>query len=405
MFYVGRVMKKVVAILGAGNSGRALAADAALAGHPVRLFEFPEFAASLENLKKTRQIEIVGTQVNQKNFRREGITTLDLVTTDIAEAMKGAEIIALSVQAVGFEKFFREMVPYLEDGQVVVLYPDNYGTLVFRRIMRELGCTKKVIVGGWSSLPYGARIIDYGPLNKVSLSYRAVALRGDSLPSSDQEEFLNAMAEFAPMDSVTPVVGDTVLDTGFCNVNPILHVPAVLLNAGAIDNWGKIDYVGDKDVYYCIYHYAFSENVSKIQYALYKEEVAIAKALGVGIEDYPEDVFFSRMSLLGEECLGKGYRTPLDENLPEVIGMVYNKNDRMSLKSRYITEDIPVGCKIYRELAQLAGVKTPIIDSMIVIASTMNEENYFKCGFSLDFLGIGNMDIPTLLAYLRNGKI
>ncbi|WP_279009561.1 NAD/NADP octopine/nopaline dehydrogenase family protein [Synergistes jonesii] len=398
------MMRKIVAVLGAGNSGRALAADAALGGHPVRLFEFPEFAETLENLKESKTIEIVGTQVNAKNFRREGTAKLDMVTTDIAEAMKGAEIIALSVQAVGFEKFFRTMIPHFENGQVVALYPDNYGTLILRKLMHEMGCSKKIIIGGWSSLPYGARILDYGKLNKVALSYRAVSLRGDSLPSSDREQFFDAMREFAPMDSVTFVAGDTVLDTGFCNVNPILHVPATLLNAGAIDNWGKIDYVGAKDVYYCIYHYAFSENVSKVQYAFYLEEVKIAKALGVGIQAYPEDVFFSRMSLLGEECLGEGYRTPLDKNLPEVIGMIYNKNDRFTLKSRYITEDIPVGCKIYRELAQLMGVETPIIDSMIVLASTMNGVDYFKEGFDLAYLGIKGMDKEQLLTYLREGR-
>lgn len=394
-----------VAVLGAGNSGRALAGDAAIAGHPVRLFDFPEYAKSFNELKQTNQIELIGTQTNAKNFYRSGVGRLELVTTDIAEAMNGADIIAMSVQAVGFEKFFRAMIPYLEDGQVITLYPDNYGTLILRKLMREMGCTKKVIIGGWSSLPYGARIIDYGPVNKVSISYRAVALRGDTLPSTDRPKFLDAMTNFAPMDSVTPIEADTVLDTGFCNVNPILHVPATILNTGAIDNWGKIDYVGSKDVYYCIYHYAFSENVSKIQYALYQEEVDIAKALGVGIQEYPEDVFFSRMSLLGVECLGEGYRTPLDKNLPEVIGMVYNKDERFTLQSRYITEDIPVGCKIYRELAQLVGVNTPIIDSMMILASKMNNVDYFKNGFNLAYLGLDGMTQEEMLMYLRKGGL
>ena len=396
---------KTVAVLGAGNSGRALAADSALAGHPVRLFEFEEYAQSLEALMQTNKIEIEGTQTNAKKFYRAGIGTLELVTTEMERAMKGADIIAISVQAVGFERLFREMIPFLEDGQVVTIYPDNYGSLILRRLMGEMKCDKKIIVGGWSSLPYGARVLDYGPINKVGLSYRAVSLRGDSLPSCDREKFMDTMKEFAPMDSVTMIQGDTVLDIGFCNVNPILHVPAVILNTGAIDNWGKIDHVGHKDVYYCIYHYGFSENVSKVQYALYKEEVAIAKALGVGIEDYPEKLFFSRLSLLGQEFMGEGYTTPLDENMPEIIKMVYNKNERFTLKSRYITEDIPVGCKIYRELAHLCGVPTPIIDSMIILASTMNEENYLEKGFDLAYLGISGLNKDQMLTYLREGKI
>ena len=139
---------KTVAVLGAGNSGRALAADSALAGHPVRLFEFEEYAQSLEALMQTNKIEIEGTQTNAKKFYRAGIGTLELVTTEMERAMKGADIIAISVQAVGFERLFREMIPFLEDGQVVTIYPDNYGSLILRRLMGEMKCDKKIIVGG-----------------------------------------------------------------------------------------------------------------------------------------------------------------------------------------------------------------------------------------------------------------
>ena len=31
---------------------------------------------------------------------------------------------------------------------------------------------------------------------------------------------------------------DTVMDTGFSNVNPILHCPGVILGAGTIENYG-----------------------------------------------------------------------------------------------------------------------------------------------------------------------
>lgn len=398
-------MKKIIAVLGAGHAGKALAADAALGGHEVRLFQLPEFAANLKDLMKYRKIEVKGSQTNAKNFHREGVAELALVTTDITRAMKGAEIVAITSQAIGYEKLFSVMIPHLEDGQVISIYPDNYGSLILRRLMREMGCTKKIIVGGWSSLPYGTRTYDFGPINRLKLTYRAVSLRGETLPSTDREEFFKVMSEFAPMDTVTPDPGNTVLDTGFCNVNPILHVPGVLLNAGAIDNWGKIEHVGTKDKYYCIYHYGFSENVSRVQYALYQEEVTIAKALGVGIQQFDKSAFFSRLSLLGEEFMGKGYIASLDENMPDYIQMDYDDTDRFHVNDRYISEDVPVGCKIYRELAKLVGVKTPILDSLTVIASTMVEKNYFTEGFSLDFLGIGGMELPKLLEYLREGKI
>ena len=39
-----------IAVIGAGNGGKTTAADLALQGKRVRLFEFPEFAAALEGL-------------------------------------------------------------------------------------------------------------------------------------------------------------------------------------------------------------------------------------------------------------------------------------------------------------------------------------------------------------------
>ena len=52
--------------------------------------------------------------------------------------------------------------------------------------MRENNCNKTVVIGGWSSAPYGARIVKEGGVltPEVSLMYRAITLRGASLPSN-----------------------------------------------------------------------------------------------------------------------------------------------------------------------------------------------------------------------------
>lgn len=214
-----------VAVIGAGNSGQAIAADAKLGGHEVSLFEFEEFASSIKQLK---QIEIWGGERNAKNFKRNGIAAIDLITSDMEKAMKGAKFVSIATRATYYETACKAVVPYLEDGQIISFMPDNYGSLILRRVMREMGCTKKVLIGGWSSLPYGARVTEVGETNKVYLMYRAVSLRFDTLPSCDRQAYLDAIKDFAPLVTVTPDPGNTMLDVGFSNVNPILHVPATL---------------------------------------------------------------------------------------------------------------------------------------------------------------------------------
>jgi opine dehydrogenase len=74
-----------------------------------------------------------------------------------------------------------------------------------------------------------------------------------------------------------------------------------------------------------------------------------------------------------------------------------------SIHHRYVTEDVPVGCKIYHELGVQYGVPTPIIDSMIVLAGAMHRKNFFEEGYSLGYLGIQSMSREDLLAYLNEG--
>ena len=84
-----------------------------------------------------------------------------MVTTDMAEAVKGAGIIVVATVAMAHESIFRQLIPLLEDGQVIHILPDNCGTFVCRKIMRELNCTKKLIVGAWytACLLYTSRCV------------------------------------------------------------------------------------------------------------------------------------------------------------------------------------------------------------------------------------------------------
>ncbi|MEW5920359.1 MAG: NAD/NADP octopine/nopaline dehydrogenase family protein [Bacillota bacterium] len=389
-----------IAILGAGNAGQALAADCKLANKEVRLFDYDEYYSNIAPIMKTKKIELYGPERNGKNFKRNGIAQLDVITTNLSEAVKDADIIAISIRALGYERLFRDLIPFLEDGQIVTIFPDNYGSLILRRLIDEVGCKKDVIIGGWSSLPYGARITELGEINRVYIMYRAINLRYDTLPSRNNKKFLNAMKELPPLDSVDKVLGDTVLDIGFSNVNPILHVPATIMNVGTIDNWGIIDDVGNKDVYYDIYRHGFSYNVGKIQWEIYQEEVAIANAVGVGIQPYEKEVFFSRTSILGPEFMGEGYAIPFEVTIPIDDWMKYLPGERFSVESRYITEDIPVSYNVYYQLAKKFGVKTPTIESMINLASIVSGKDYYKSSFNLEFLGIANMNKEELKKYL-----
>jgi len=393
-----------ITVIGAGNGGQALAADCKLGGKTVTLFELEKYQSSIESIMSSKEIMLYGPELNAKNFKRNGVAKLDAITTDMKEAMKDAQLILVCVRALAFEEIFDQMIDYLEDGQVISIIPDNYGALVFRRMMKEKNCTKNIIVGGWNSLPYGCRVVKRGPVNEIYNMYRAVALTGDAMPSCDKDEFFRVMNECPVWDTVECLPGDTMLDVGFSNPNPILHVPSSILNMGAIDNWGSIVQctIPEGNEFYDIYKHGFSYHVSKIQYKLYLEECEIAKALGVGIQHFDKEVFFSRTSVIGPEYMGEGFAIPFEEHIPNDEWMKHLPGDRFTMETRYVTEDIPVGCNMYYELAKLANVDTPVIRSMISLGSVVHDTNYFNSNFNLKFLGLDNMTIEDIGHYLRH---
>lgn len=393
-----------IAVLGAGAVGKAQSGDCALAGRKVRICDMPPFSDKTLFGMDKQGLRFYGQQLSLYGFRREGIAQYEKVTTDVSEAIKGAGIIIIATPTAGHRPFFEKLIPHLEDGQVIHIFPDNYGSLLLRKMMREAGCTKKVIIGGWSSSPYGSRVDIKGGviLPSIRVYYRAITLRGASLPSTDQEDFMESVKYLPSMDGVNTgngtVDGDTSLDIGFSNVNPILHCPGTILGVGTMENWGVI--YGENKYDFSIYSHAYCPSISEVQYALYQEECAIAKEIGVGIQAFDKQQFFSRENILGCEYMGDDYVIPFEE-----IDEIQIGTGPFTIHNRYITEDIPVGCHVYHELGKKFGVKTPVIDSMINLASVMVGRDFYETGYTLDYLGIGHLNREELLEYLHNGNI
>jgi len=391
---------KPIAVLGGGASARGHAACAAHQGREVRLYELPEFFDGLGSIKEKKEIRLSGLQESLYGFKRTGLAKLNLVTDDIKKAVRGAGIIIISFPAVGNRAFLEKLIPYLEDGMVIHFTSGNFGSLMMKKMMREIGCDKKVVIGEWHSQPFGIRIKTSGgqQLPEVNIVYWAITLRGSAMPMTDQEAFFESKKYIPSLDSVVhPVAGNTVIDIGFTNANPVLHVPGTILGVGTMENWGLI--YGQDKYEFSIYSHAFCPSISEVQKEMYKEVCQIAEAIGVGIQHYEDKEFFSRSNILGSEHMGPNYIVPFNEQYEMLKG-----TGPFTIYNRYITEDVPVGCHVYYELAQKFNVKVPIIESMITLASVMTKTDYWKSGLTLEELGIAHLSRKELLVYLHEGK-
>jgi len=410
MNHLDNIKAKPIAILGAGGVGKPCAADCKLAGREVRIWDDPQFAVrSLKNVEKSG-IRIGGPQTNLLMFERSGVAFMDMVTDDLAKVVKGAGLVVVTTVALGHEKLFGNLIPLLEDGQIVMIIPDNYGPLLLRKMMHEANCKTDVIVGSWGTSPYGARALVKGGVatNDVNIIDRVCIMRGAAIPASDTDVFVEAGKYFPPLDPVAFSEngddfgfrkGDTVIDVALSNINPVVHVPGAVLGAAVMQNF---ELFGMKKQNYSLYAHALCPAIAEVQVDFWKESVALAEAIGTSIAEVDYDDFFSRSSIYGPEYMGKGYRIPFTEDYrykQEPYG-----DGPFNLENRYITEDVPIGCALISELAKKFGVPTPVTDSMIILANSMLKRDLTKdVKYNLEYLGIAHMNREQLNKWLREG--
>jgi opine dehydrogenase len=70
---------------------------------------------------------------------------------------------------------------------------------------------------------------------------------------------------------------------------------------------------------------------------------------------------------------------------------------------RYMHEDVGYGLVPMAELARLLDIETPVIDSLITLATTINGIDYRKEGLTLEKMGLRNANANDLRKTLVNG--
>lgn len=395
--------EKPIAILGCGAVGKTMAGDCALAGAKVRIWEQEAFKHNFNNLMRTG-IKLSGNQFSYYGFERRGVGHVDMVTTDMAEAVKGAGIIIVATVAMAHEPIFRQLIPLLEDGQVIHILPDNCGTFVCRKLMRELNCTKKVIVGAWYTAPYGVRIVKRGGVvtNECKVEDRITTIRGAALPHKDTDDFIESANYIPALDAIRTgdgfVKGTTVIDVNLSNVNPVIHVPGTVLGAAVMQNFDTV--LGQDKKNYSLYGFALCPAIAEVQAVFWEEEKALAKAMRVDLCTVNYEDFFSRTTMYGKEYMGPDFAVPFEEKYENFYG-----DGPFDLENRYITEDVPVGCYLIQQLGKKYNVPTPTVDCMIYLANVMIKRDLIAGSkYTLDYLDIDHMTDEQLQKYLYEGE-
>lgn len=362
-------MQKTIAVIGAGNGGTAISAYLSSCGVSVNLCDlFPQY---LEGIRANGGIDLT---LDGKTSHQ----TLNKLTTDVAEAIEGVELIMVVTPSFTHNMIAKAAASALQDGQIVVLNPGRTGgALAFLNAIHAENCHADITVAETQTLIYSCRktgdasVEIYGVKKEVDLG---------AFPANRTQQVLDALHPYYPQFCGVK----NCLQTSLSNIGALFHPTPVLLNIGRIEN----DERG-----YRYYIDGITPSVAKLVHEIDLERRAVAEAYNTPV-------------ISAEEWLKQSYDT-YGEDLYELIQHNNAYADIMAphtIQARYVTEDVPMSLVPISELAHIAGVDVPNIDAVISLTSTIYGRDFRAEGRCAENLGIQGMEKEEVARYFETGE-
>jgi len=362
----------VFCVIGAGNGGLAMAGHLALMGFPVRLYNRSE-----ERLMAIHQRGGVELIVRQGVHMPGGEAELACVTTNIGEALDGADVVMVVVPATGHRSVAEVCAPHAREGQTYILHPGRTGgALEFRNVLVQHGASDRIVVAEAQTLIYACRVSNlaqvqvFGFKNTVPLA---------ALPAHVTPEVIrrisSAYREFVP--------GDNVMKTSLDNIGAIFHPAVTVLNCSRIETTrGDFEYYID----------GISRSTAKVLEAMDAERVAVGAAVGFHCMTAREWLYIA---------YGAAGRTLFDAI--RANEGYYGIKAPSQVDHRYIWEDVPMSLVPIASLGELLGVPCPTIRSIISLAELMHERDYWAEGRTVETMGLAGMSVKDIRRLVLDG--
>lgn len=350
-------MKRSYAVIGAGNGGQAMAAHLSLMGYDVSLYD--------NNCEKIAQLQRLGTIT--ATGRVEGVAQIFLITSRLDRAIAGRTAIFVATTTDQQIVLAESLLSCIADGQIVVLCPGQMGgSVVMHNFFARHG--KTVVVAEMQDLIYTCRASEAGRVH-ISALKRKMALAAyekDAYP-----QVIHAIGELYPQLTRAK----SVLHTGFSDMGAILHPAPMLMNAGRIESGGDFLY----------YREGITPAVASVLEQLDRERLAVAAAYGVevpSIAQWQKEAYGVEGNSLYE----------LFQNNSSYAAIKAGA----TLNSRFISEDVPSGLVPITALGAVAGVSTPMMESVIELACGVLHCDFRAEGRNLRCMGLEGKTVADI---------
>lgn len=358
--------KTCYAIIGAGNGGMAMAGYLAMRGYTVNLYN--RTLGHILPLIENPCIKLTGEE--------EGIGRLNLVSDKIGEVIKDADVIMVTIPAIGHYNIAKKMASYLKEGQIIVLNPGRTGgALEVYTTIRKYGCRANIVVAEAQSLIYACRATSANSAH-IFKTKKEVTLA--SIPSSKILDVIDILSSAYPQF----VPASDVIETSLNNYGAIFHPAPTLLNSGHIERGATFQY----------YTEGITPSIGRFLEKMDDERMRVADGLEI-------NAMSAKQWLI--DCYGaKGdclYDTV--QNNPAYKGLVSPKG----LKIRYIYEDVPYSLVPISSMAKQLNIETPYIDSIIGLAQLITGKDFWNMGRTSERLGLDGLSVEEIHYFAQTG--
>jgi opine dehydrogenase len=364
------MQENIITVIGAGHGGKAMAAELASRGFQTRLYN--RSCQHIETIAERGGIEL-GFWDGRSVFSK-----LEMVTSDIAEALAGAKLIMIVVPASGHYDVAITCAPYLVDGQVVVLNPGRTGgALEFRQVLQQEGCSADIMIAEAETFLFASRSM--GPA-EAHIFRRKNTVPLAAFPASKTPDVLDVMKDIYPQF----INGRNVLYTSLNNMGAIFHPALTLLNAGWIEHTeGEFQF----------YIEGVTPAIASVLERLDRERVTVAMAMGVRAQT-------------ASEWLVRAYSAQ-GNNLHEAIHAnpgYKGISAPRSIQHRYVFEDVPYSLVPIAALGKRFGVDVRGVETMIDLACIMHGTDYRHRGRDLIRMGLDGLSIEEITRMVETGS-
>eukprot|EP01065_Artemidia_motanka_P014651 TRINITY_DN1851_c0_g1_i3.p1 TRINITY_DN1851_c0_g1~~TRINITY_DN1851_c0_g1_i3.p1 ORF type:complete len:471 (+),score=186.50 TRINITY_DN1851_c0_g1_i3:66-1415(+) len=357
-----------ICVCGGGNAAHVMVGDLGSRGYEVNLyapFTPPGGVSEAEKFNSTMGPQ--GIKINYVNEGRHAYGKPHLVSADPKQSIPGCKYIFIPLPVFAHRPTLMDIVPHCDDDATIIAMPatgcfDWTGSQVLKQLGRET-----ITLAGAAPLPYVCRIVDYA--KEVNLMGIKDQIGLATLPSGRieavacvVEKVLNLRQGAVRYPSFLPI---TLTPT-----NPIMHTGRLYGMFGAGGGWRS------KSLTKMIKFYDECDEISnewlhRLNAENQKIAAAADKLIPGSIKGSVKDINMFLKWAYGPDIskwdtCGDCYRTNKQfHGVGSPMSEVSPGKWEPDFKNRYFTEDFPFGLLANRGLAELLGVPTPDMDTVI----------------------------------------